>query len=135
MRRRVGLYATKGYIARYGHPNVSGDTTGHRFVSHDAADNRAPFHKWRRAQVAEDNITFRSTDALALEHAVLSGAGIGFMPVLEARANPDLVEIMEPSADWTAPLWLVTHVALHRTNKVQAFLTFLKEKSKDWKVL
>lgn len=135
VRLTVGLYATKDYIARYGHPDMAGDTSGHRFVSHDAADSRAPFHKWLRAQVAEENITFRSTDPLALEQAVISGAGIGFVTMLEARANPDLVEIMEPSEDWSAPLWLVTHVDLHRTNKVQAFLTFLKEKSKDWKVM
>ncbi|MEL6806423.1 MAG: LysR family transcriptional regulator [Pseudomonadota bacterium] len=135
VRLTVGLYATKDYVARHGHPDVSGDTSGHRFVSHDAADSRAPFHKWLRSQVAEESITFRSTDVRALEQAVLAGAGVGFMPVLEARANPDLVEIMPPNEDWTAPLWLVTHVDLHRTNKVQAFLTFLKEKSKDWKVL
>ncbi|MEM6372463.1 MAG: LysR family transcriptional regulator [Pseudomonadota bacterium] len=135
VRLTVGLYATQDYIARHGHPDLAGDTSGHRFVSHDAADSRAPFHKWLRSQVAEDTITFRSTDVRALEQAVLAGAGVGFLPVLEARANPKLVEIMPPSEDWTAPLWLVTHVDLHRTNKVQAFLTFLKECSKDWKVL
>lgn len=135
VRLSVGLYATKQYIADHGHPQLGGDIAGHRFVSHDAADSRAPFHKWLRSQVPEEAITFRSTDVRALEQAVLAGAGVGFLPVIEARANPDLVEIMEPSEDWSAPLWLVTHVDLHRTNKVQAFLTFLKERSKDWKVL
>ena len=135
VRQSVGLYATRGYIEAYGHPGPLGACTGHRFVSHDAADSRAPFHKWLRSQVPEDAITFRSTDVRALEQAVLAGAGIGFLPVLEARANPDLVEIMEPNEDWSSPLWLVTHVDLHRTNKVQAFLTFLKDKSKCWKVL
>lgn len=135
VRLSVGLYATRDYIAAHGHPRIPEDVSGHRFVSHDAADSRAPFHKWLRSQVPEDAITFRSTDVRALEHAVLSGAGIGFMPVIEARANPDLVEIMDPNEDWSSPLWLVTHVDLHRTNKVQAFLTFLKDKSRDWKVL
>lgn len=135
VRQSVGLYATKDYIKRHGHPETVAGCTGHRFVSHDAADTRAPFHKWLRSQIDEKCITFRSTDVRALEQAVLAGAGIGFLPVMEARANPDLVEIMDPHEDWSAPLWLVTHVDLHRTNKVQAFLTFLKERSKDWKVL
>ena len=135
VRQSVGLYATKDYIDRHGHPETVTGCTGHRFVSHDAADTRAPFHKWLRGQIDEKCITFRSTDVRALEQAVLAGAGIGFLPVMEARANPDLVEIMDPHEDWSAPLWLVTHVDLHRTNKVQAFLTFLKERSKDWKVL
>jgi hypothetical protein len=29
-------------------------------------------------------------------------------------------------------LWLVTHVDLHRTTKVQSFLTFLKAEAKSW---
>ncbi|MFL4469888.1 LysR family transcriptional regulator [Tateyamaria armeniaca] len=135
VRQSVGLYATKGYIEAHGHPGPLKDCSGHRFVCHDATDNRAPFNKWLRSQIDEKWITFRSTDVRALEQAVLAGAGIGFLPVMEARENPDLVEIMEPSEDWSAPLWLVTHVDLHRTNKVQAFLTFLKDRSKDWKVL
>ena len=32
--------------------------------------------------------------------------------------------------DWRVPLWIVTHVDLHRTTKVQAFLTFLKARMK-----
>ncbi|WP_299599769.1 LysR family transcriptional regulator [uncultured Tateyamaria sp.] len=135
VRQSMGIYATKAYVAEHGHPEDIGKAKGHRFVSHDSADNRAPFHKWLRSQVSEDDITFRSTDVRALEQAVLAGAGIGFLSVLEARANPNLVEIIPPREDWSSPLWLVTHVDLHRTNKVQAFLTFLKEKSKDWHVL
>lgn len=135
VRLSVGLYATKGYIAAHGRPTIPGDLEGHRFVSHDSPDSRAPFHKWLRTHVPETSVTFRSTDVRALEQAVLAGAGIGFVPVIEARANPDLVEIMDPREDWASPLWLVTHVDLHRTNKVQAFLSFLKDRSRDWKVL
>ena len=32
--------------------------------------------------------------------------------------------------EWEVPLWLVTHVDLHRTTKVQAFLQHIKEASK-----
>jgi hypothetical protein len=34
---------------------------------------------------------------------------------------------MPPKEEWAAPLWLVTHVDLHRTAKVQALLAHLKE--------
>ena len=50
------------------------------------------------------------------------------------EADPDLIEVMPPRPEWEAPLWLVTHVDLHRTRKVQAFLAFLKDASKDWPV-
>lgn len=135
VKQSMGLFATQDYIERHGMPESVEGCTGHRFVSHDSEDTRAPFHRWLREVVDEDCITFRSTDVRALEQAVLAGAGIGFMPIMEARENPDLVEIMPPREDWSSPLWLVTHVDLHRTNKVQAFLKFLKDRSQDWQVL
>jgi DNA-binding transcriptional LysR family regulator len=54
------------------------------------------------------------------------------MAMAEAQANPKLIEVFPHQDDWSAPLWLVTHVDLHRTHKVQAFLNFLKEQSKTW---
>lgn len=136
VRQSVGLYASAAYVERHGLPEkLCKEMTGHRFVCHDSEESRAPFYMWLRANVPAEAITYRSTDVRALEQAVLVGAGIGFLPVMEARANPDLTEVLTPQEDWSSPLWLVTHVDLHRTNKVQAFLSFLKERSKSWQVL
>jgi DNA-binding transcriptional LysR family regulator len=75
---------------------------------------------------------FRCTDALPMRDAVISGAGLGFLSSCEAARHPELVEVMPPRDEWSAPLWLVTHVDLHRTTKVQAFLAALKEEAKGW---
>ena len=74
----------------------------------------------------------RATDFRAIEEAVVSGSGIGFMPCWEAARRGGLVEIMPSIPDWSAPLWIVTHVDLHRTHKVQTFLTYLKAAAKEW---
>ncbi|WP_195821597.1 LysR family transcriptional regulator [Roseobacter sp. MH60115] len=132
--QHMGLYATRGYLETHGTPTSLADLKHHRFVGHDNDQSRAPFNRWLRAHVPPEAITFRSTDNRALDIAVKSGAGIGFVAVLEAQADPDLVEVLERQEDWAAPLWLVTHVDLHRTTKVQAFLSFLKEQAKDWEV-
>ncbi|WP_187430527.1 HTH-type transcriptional regulator GltR [Roseobacter fucihabitans] len=132
--QQVGLFATKTYLKANGTPKVLADFKGHRFVGHDNDNSRAPFNRWLRAHIPAASLTFRSTETQALEEAVKSGAGIGFLPLIEARKNPELVEVFERQEEWFAPLWLVTHVDLHRTTKVQAFLTFLKEETKDWAV-
>ncbi|MEO0372628.1 MAG: LysR substrate-binding domain-containing protein, partial [Pseudomonadota bacterium] len=98
----------------------------------DDPKSRAPFNIWLRENVPAERITFRSGDIHAQRRAVRAGAGIGFMSRIEAREIPGLVEVMEPREEWAAPLWLVTHMDLHRTTKVQAFLTFLKERAKAW---
>jgi len=34
--------------------------------------------------------------------------------------------ILPPNQEWFVPIWLVTHVDLHRTEKVQAMLKCIK---------
>ena len=87
---------------------------------------RAPLTEPRSALV------FRATEPAALESAVRAGLGIGFLSAFRAAGNPDLIEVMPPRPEWDAPLWIVTHVDLHRTRKVQAFLTVLKDAAKGW---
>ncbi len=126
---QMGAFASRDYVARFGVPGSEAGYGAHRFVGHDSADSRAPYYQWMRAHVPDANITFRGTDSQALEQAVLAGAGIGFMHAARARTLSDLVEIHAPRPEWTAPLWLVTHVDLHRTTKVQALLKFIKERT------
>ena len=129
---RVGLFASRAYVERHGAPATLAEFKAHRFVGHDSEESRAPFEKWLRRTVPLSALTFRSSDTRALQAAISAGAGIGFLPVLEARIDPDLVEVFEHQEEWSGPLWLVTHVDLHRTTKVQTFLSFLKDRAKDW---
>lgn len=126
------LFASDEYIARYGLPTSEGDLNSHYFVSADDPKSRAPFARWLRETVDESRIVFRSGDVHAQRRAVKEGAGIGFMSRLQARELDGLTEVLPPRDEWAAPLWLVTHMDLHRTTKVQAFLTFLKEHAKSW---
>jgi DNA-binding transcriptional LysR family regulator len=126
------LAASPSYIDAHGLPDDEDDLMNHWFISHDAADSRAPFIKWLSGVVPQNRIVFRTTDNRAMVDAVLSGAGIGFVSTWDMRHNPDLVEVMPPKDEWSGPLWLVTHVDLHRTTKVQAFLSFLKAEAQTW---
>ncbi|MFN3846607.1 MAG: LysR family transcriptional regulator [Paracoccaceae bacterium] len=131
---RTGLYAAKRYVDRHGLPKDESDFAGHRFVCADNEASRAPFYRWLRNHMEDGAISFRGTEPAALDTAVLVGAGIGFMSTYRAQAEPDLIEVLSPRPEWDAPLWLVTHVDLHRTRKVQAFLTHLKDAAKSWPV-
>ncbi len=130
--QEIGLFASKTYIARHGKPTGVEDFGNHHFVGNDDENSRAPFSRWLRANAPEQSITFRCTNNFCMREAVLAGAGIGFMARWEAARDPDLVEVMEPLPEWSGKLWLVTHVDLHRTTKVQSFLSFLKDQSKGW---
>lgn len=126
------LYAARGYAAARGLPADVAALAGHRIVAHDDPAARPPFFRWLREHVPEAAWSFRGSELGALVQAVRAGAGIGFLPVWDGRADPDLVEVMPPRPEWEAPLWLVTHVDLHRSAKVQACLKHLKREAQAW---
>ena len=132
--QKGAMYASKAYIKAFGMPLAEDNFAGHRFVCHDSDTARAPFDQWIRKHIPAEQITFRATEQSVMRQAVLEGAGIGFMPLWDAMNQPDLVQVMPPDDAWSSRLWLVTHVDLHRTTKVQTFTGFLKEEAKSWPV-
>ncbi|EEW26136.1 LysR family transcriptional regulator [Rhodobacter ferrooxidans] len=132
VRIRTGLYAARSYIAAHGLPAGEADLAGHHFIAADNALSRAPFQRWLQDSVPPEAITYRASEPAGLEAAVRAGAGLGFMSVYLAAGDPDLVEVLPPRPDWAGHLWIVTHVDLHRTLKVQSFLAHLKQAAAGW---
>ena len=123
---RTALYAAPEYLERHGRPKGAQDLAGHRFVGPDSRETRAPFFRWLAAQVPPEAMVFMANEMASQQAAIEAGLGLGFLPVLQGRAIPRLVEVVAPMADWDSPFWLVTHVDLHRTPKVQAALKALR---------
>ena len=132
VRMRMGMYASTSYVQRHGKPAGLADFASHRFVGPDNAATRAPFYRWMQDNVPPETVAFRNSDPTANQDAVRGGLGIGFLPSRSAREDPGLVEIMPPQTEWDSPLWIVTHVDLHRSLKVQSFLTILREQAASW---
>ncbi|MBQ2262648.1 MAG: LysR family transcriptional regulator [Loktanella sp.] len=131
MAQRMSLVASAAYIARHGLPDGMDDLRNHRFVTSDDDTSRAPFERWLRGQVPDECLSYRATDQRNMQDAVMAGAGIGFVLSQQCTEGSGLTEVIPSMDAWTAPLWLVTHVDLHRTTKVQAFLRFLKDYLKE----
>lgn len=128
--QRHSIYAARSYIDRRGMPTEA--TLGeHDVVGFDGAP-RAPFLQWLHEAVPEEALVWRATDTRVMHDAIRAGAGVGFMPCNLASADPTLVQVLPPRPEWEAPLWIVTHVDLHRTAKVRAFLVHLKQAAREW---
>ncbi|MBW3098352.1 LysR family transcriptional regulator [Pseudohoeflea coraliihabitans] len=122
---RFGLYASSEYIRRRGQP-VLDELRQHSYVGSLDQPSRLPFAGWAAAHVGAENITLKTTDQYVVQTAVTNGIGVGFIAEYAAADDPNLVEVSAPSQDWSVPIWIVTHVDLHRTEKVQQFLKFTK---------
>ena len=126
------LYAHESYVAEHGGSCGEEDCRAHRFVGPADETHRAPFYRWLSANVPAERVVFRASDMRVTAEAVEAGAGVGFLPTWWADARPGLMQMCPPRPEWTVPAWLVTHVDLHRTAKVQGFTTALKDAAKTW---
>lgn len=127
MTMESGLYAHKSYLETHGPFKGIEDIPNHSFIGDANEGTNVPMRVWMRKTVPTENIIFASNKSGVQRKAVHAGLGIGFLPTDQAESTPDLVEIMPPMRSWSTKFWVTTHVDLHRTGKVQAFLDVLKE--------
>lgn len=126
MKIASGLYAHASYVEQYGRPQSEDEFKHHYFVCCEPSGLRPDFLDWLRVRVPADRILLASNSSSVQFQAICAGVGIGFFPQCFAKQKPDLLEIMPPRKLWEVDTWLVTHVDLHRTEKVQTCLRLLK---------
>lgn len=118
------LFAAPAYLEVAGPVE---DVAGHRVVLPGPEARGAPVIRWLAERVPPSQIALVSNDAEARETVIRAGLAIGALS--KDRAD-GLVEVMS-LPEWDSRLWLVTHVDLHRTPKVQAALAALREVEPD----
>ena len=125
---QLGMYAHKNYVEEMGTIQSSDDFSRHKYV----LDTNLPIKsitKWIEDNVPLENVSFKSSDHVALEKAVIDGMGIGLFPTFTALENNDLEQVMPLIDEWRTDLWVVTHVDLHRTAKVKACSDLIKKQA------
>lgn len=126
IRASASLYASRDYVAQNGPLTSLENLAGHRFVTLTDLRGDIALAKWIQKKVPVDAISFRARDSASVAAAIENGMGIGMATSYSASVNQSLIRMVPPRPEWFAQLWLVTHVDLHRTAKVQSFLAFVK---------
>jgi len=119
-----GIYASKNYIKKEGKPSQD-NLTKHKFVGPQGSTSPLPYAAWLDSEIPEGSFVMRTTNQHVVTAAIRQGLGIGFIAENDAHAS-ELVEIIAPDDMWSTNLWIVTHVDLRRTLKVQEFLKFAR---------
>ncbi len=125
-RIRFTLYAHDSYIQRMGRPDGINDLHQHQFVIPHPKEGPRLFRAWLREHVQQNQIALCSSDFLICNQAIAAGLGLGFLGDQDVLGRKDFHQILPFNEKWTVPLWLVTHVDLHHTAKVQEMLSCLK---------
>ena len=120
------LYAHKSYIQRFGMPKDTGNFDNHQFVLPPSFGGHLSVREWIQNIIRPDMISLSTQHVNVNFKAVLAGIGIGFIEDYKAKIYGGFHRVLPPNQEWSVPIWLVTHVDLHRTEKVQAMLRCIK---------
>ncbi|WP_420492146.1 LysR family transcriptional regulator [Pseudoalteromonas citrea] len=125
--RRAGLYASDEYVARYGLPNSVAELPNHYFVGGVTGfNNTVPYFSWVDKVIDSKQVCVRVSETAEATRAIYHGLGIGGMQHAIAKRTTNMQPILENELYWQLDFWLVTHVSVHRTAKVQALCQVFK---------
>lgn len=117
------LIAAPAYLKRHGPVE---DLARHRFVLPGPEAQNAPHMRWLEGRIGPENIVLTSNDPDAVRRAILQGLGLGWT----RRPVEGTTEVLA-LPEWVSQFWLVTHVDLHRTSRVQAVVKALRKSISD----
>ena len=120
------LYGHRGYFEKYGNPKTDTELSDHKFAV-VTPDLHSPHCRWVTERMPSNSLLLKTNDPLVVFRAVLDGLAIGALPVHLARHNADLVEIEIPNPAYEVLSWVVTHVDVHRSPKVMAVYSAMRQ--------
>ena len=124
---KVGLFAHRRYVERYGLPRSPDEFPRHRLIGFDR--DAHPVHSAGGAarQLRREHFGFRCDDAAVQLAALRTGTGIGACHVGMARRDPDLLPVLERTFLFKREMWLAMHEDAKATRRIRLLFDHLAD--------
>lgn len=129
-----GLYASDGYLSKYGVPDFLRAGAGHTLIAISEAVTKAPDAAWLGGFASQARIAVRCNGRLPMAAMAQSGLGMACLPRFVGDAAPGLRLLRTPLPRPERALFLGTHRDARGIPRVRASITFLNsafERLKD----
>ena len=121
----LGLYATRGYLERFGRPEDSaGLAHGHRLVGYIPDLLYAPELRYLGELDERLVARVRSSSINAQHRLIAAGTGIGVLPRFIGDEDPSLTPVL-PEIVIRRTFWIVTHRDTRRLERIRTFRAWL----------
>jgi DNA-binding transcriptional LysR family regulator len=122
---RLGLFASKAYIAENGMPETVEDLAKHSLVGYVEDLLASPSLAYANEISREFRPRFAVSSALGQTEAVRSGAGIGILHAFIARTYDDLVPVM-PERQIRRAYFTVYHESMRSLRRIETVVKFIQ---------
>ncbi|MGO9675053.1 MAG: LysR family transcriptional regulator [Methylocella sp.] len=122
---RLGLFAHKDYLAKFGTPRSIADIETHRLIGFDRDDRSFRSVGPLPVEITRENFGFRCDSDLAQLAALRAGVGIGGCHANLAARTPELAPVLPKAVQFTLEVWLAMHEDLKSTVRVRLLFDHL----------
>lgn len=122
-----GLYATAGYIRRFGSPQAVDRLDGHCLIDFDHSMAHVAPRPWEKSADKGAKVVFRSNSPHARLAAVRTGLGLAMLPEPLARGVPSLRPVLTSQQVGHLDLMMLMRIELRREPRVTAVRDFLND--------
>ena len=124
---RLGLFASRDYLARRGPVDRVSQLTGHRIIGYIEDLIFTPELDYLPQIDKALQTNFASTNLLAQFNATKAGAGICVLPYFMLSCEPDLIPVLPQEVVLERTFWLVTHADLAGALRIKITGDFIAE--------
>jgi DNA-binding transcriptional LysR family regulator len=122
------LYCSRDYADRNGLPMGRRDLLDHNIIGGGGGGLWRIYSAWLEEMGLLHRVTMHYDGSNGLLSGIRSGLGVGVLPCIVARSDPDLLQCLEPTREHGRRLWLLTHERVRHNPSVRLVTDFLYER-------
>lgn len=116
---RCGLFASRGYIEKYGKPKDRKDLIeNHRICS--KVEHERYTESWREIVMQAKHVVYTTNSVHSLRRALTAGFGVAICPYM--YASEELIPLKEVNFDFDINLYLLAHKETKNLKRIRAVL-------------
>ncbi|WP_319533637.1 LysR family transcriptional regulator [uncultured Cohaesibacter sp.] len=121
---KLGLYASRAYVERYGAPQTHAELGDHRLIGLVEDLIYSPSLHYSDEMMRGHQRQFECASSLGQTEAVRAGLGIGILHGYLAKNDPDFVEILPDHAIQRA-YWAIYHESTRNLGRIKAVSDYI----------
>ena len=126
---RIGLYATREYIARHGAPETLDDMKNHRLIFQNPKSPQvlAGQNLVKELMTYEIGSTLTVNNYFGVLQAAIHNLGIGMLPDYVTHAIDTMVRVLPDVESMEVPVYLAYPEELRHSKRIEAFRDFVEK--------